>query len=220
MEGENNRWLPAVVAVGVIAAAIPNFIFPSPLQLHLEGNMRGWIGLAVWAPAVLAGLAFFQGVELSERVREPSDSPWAHVMRLGAVMGWIVFLAVHFEPWWTQMGDLRPVDELQKALPLHAGLGALQVLFWQGIYQAGLAKAWTPAARMLGLAVLNAAVAAPFLMHASSMMDPMTHVVVPLVIWHVLLGVIAETGLSLRALMAFGAIFGGTWVWFQQALLI
>lgn len=220
METTESRTLPAVVLVGILAAMAPHFFFASPLQLHLDGNMKGWLGIAVWAPAVLAGLAFFNGVEFSGRVSEPRLSPWRPFFLVMIPVVWVTFLGVLYADWWTNMGSMRPWGELQKVLPLHAGLAALQVLFWQGIVQERLGRSWPAAVRVGVVAALNVAVVAPFALHPAGMVDAVTHVIVPVGLGQFLIAFWAELGLRHRSTMIVAAAFGGAWIWFQQALLL
>lgn len=220
MESTESRYLPAVVLVGVLAAMAPHFFFGSPLQLHLEGNMKAWLGIAVWAPAVLAGLAFFNGVEFSGRVAEPRLSPWRPFFLVMIPVVWVTFLGVTYADWWTDMGSMRPWNELQKVLPMHAGLAALQVLFWQGIVQERLGRSWPAAVRVGVVTALNVAVVAPFVLNPSTMVDPVQHVIVPVAIGQLLIAILAELGLQHRTTMIVASAFGGAWIWFQQALLL
>lgn len=214
------RLTKPLAAIGLIAAAAPHFFFASPLQLHLEGNMKGWLGLIVWAPAILAGIAFFLGVEFSGRVRPVKDQKLTNAALVLTPLVWVIFLALWFEPWWTQMQGLRPMEELQKVLPLQAGLAALQVLFWQGIVQSHISSKVGPTGRVLIVVGLNVAITLPFLMHPSALIHPWAHVILPTAVSSLLIAVIAETGVQHRTTMLIAAIFGGAWIWFQQALLL
>ncbi len=215
-----NRLTKPLVAIGLIAAAAPHFFFASPLQLHLEGNMKGWLGLIVWAPAILAGIAFFLGVEFSGRVRPVKDVKVTNASLVLAPLVWLIFLALWFEPWWTQMQGLRPMEELQKVLPLQAGLAALQVLFWQGIVQSKINEQVGPTGRVLIVVGLNVAIALPFVLHPSALIHPWVDVIVPTLVWSLLIAVVAETGAQHRTTMIVAAFFGGAFIWFQQALLL
>ncbi len=209
-----------LVAIALIAAAAPHFFFASPMQLHLEGNMKGWLGLIIWAPAILAGIAFFLGVEFSGRVREVKNQQLANATLVLVPLAWIIFLALWFESWWTQMQGLRPMAELQKVLPLQAGLAALQVLFWQGIVQSHISPKVGPTGRVLIVVGLHVAITIPFVLHPSALVHPWADVIFPTAVWSLLIALVAETGVPHRTTMAVAAIFGAAWVWFQQALLL
>lgn len=219
-ESLNNRFTKPLAWLAMIAATAPHFFFASPLQLHLEGNMKGWLGLAVWEPAVLAGVAFFVGVDLSGRVTDVKNTLIKNAALVVGPLVWVLFLALWFEPWWTNMGSMRPVGELQKVLPLHAVLAAMQVLFWQGVVQGALLNKMTPVLRVAGVVVLSTLVSLPFVHHPSSLIQPWTMVILPRALWQLIIALIAETGAPHRATMAVALVFGGAWVWFQQALLL
>ncbi|MEZ4461012.1 MAG: hypothetical protein R3E66_15055 [bacterium] len=216
----DTRWTKPLAWIALAAAAVPHIFFASPLQLHLEGNMKGWLGLAVWEPAILAGVAFFVGVEFSGRVTPVKNPMHKNAALVIAPLLWILFLALRFEPWWTNMGTMRPTAELQKVLPLHAALGAMQVLFWQGVMQGGLLVNKGVVGRVGGVVTLSTAVSLPYVLHGSSLIEPWTMVILPLALWQLLIALVAETGASYRVMMVVGALFGAAWVWFQQSLLI
>ncbi len=209
-------WMWAILAV--VGASIPHFFFASPLELHLQHNFRGWIGIAVWAPAILGGMGFMLGADFDDRIERPPN--WFMASGMAAAFAPILygmFIFLLFPHLSSDMGDTRPWDELKKALPLYAGIGALQVPFWQGIIQQKLTSEWHPAARIAVLIVLEVLIFLPFIR--------MTNIVDTGFIY-VQAGAAGfaaaayETGLSVKMMMLVRAIMGLAFVWFQQALFL
>lgn len=209
-------WLWTILAV--VGASIPHFFFPTPLELHLQHNFRGWIGIAVWAPAILGGMGFMLGADFDDRIERPPS--WFMASGLAAAFTPILFGAfifMLFPHLSTDMAENRPWDELQKALPLYAGIGALQVPFWQGIIQQKLTSKWHPAARIALLIAAEVLIFLPFIR--------MTNIVDTgfLFVQAAAAGFAAaayETGLSVKMMMIVRALMGLAFVWFQQALFL
>lgn len=215
--------LPWVVTfVAVLAAAAPHFFFAPPLQLHMDGQLQAWLGIAIWAPAILAGVGFFFGVEFGRR----GDGPYASTppatrtaVLLLALLGYLLLAAVLHEPRWTGMQALRPWGELRAALPLFAALGALRAIFWQGFVQDRVLGQHSVGARSAALLAMEVAVAAPFLLSGEPAI--VAAGLLPLVAAEALAAALAfELGFTVRGVMAVRAAIGAAFVWFQQALLL
>lgn len=213
-------WL--ITAVAVIAASAPHAFFAPPLQLHMEGQMQAWLGIAVWAPAILAGVAFFFGVEFGGRNEERATSvlpPTRAAVLVLAVLGYVMAAAVLHIDRWTGMATMRPWDELQVVLPLFVVLGALRALFFQGFVQQRVLAALPSASRVAVLCGLELLIALPFL--ASGNTSQVALGLLPLVLTDALLGAIThEIGYPVRIAMLVRAFAGGAFIWFQQAMLL
>ncbi len=213
------RW---ITAIAILAAAAPHAFFAPPLQLHMEGQLQAWLGIAVWAPAILAGVAFFFGVEFGSRndARAESVDP---ATRSGAVIGaMIAFLvlaaALHVDRF-SDMGTMRPWAELKTALPLFAGLGVLRAVFWQGFVQNVVLRDTSTGLRVTLLAVLELLVVVPFL--ASGNTSAVASGLLPLVAGEALLAALShELGYSVRVTLLVRAAAGLAFIWFQQATLL
>jgi hypothetical protein len=202
----------------IVAAAAPHAFFAPPLQLHMAGEMQQWLGLAVWTPAILAGVAFFFGVEFTarfERDKIPGNAAVAIVLVL--LIAHMLFLASVFEKLWTDMGSLTPWGELAKAMPLFAVLGAMQALFFQGFVQRRVLENVVPRLRVPIVALLGATVFVPYMATAPAAAP----LLLTVYFFEGLLVALAfEGGFPVWAAMILRAVCGAAFVWFQQAMLL
>lgn len=210
-----------VTAVAVIVAAAPHVFFAPPLQLHMEGQMQAWLGIAVWAPAILAGVGFFFGVEFGSRDdrRDGMDPAVRAAVLVVAVLAYVMLAAVLHVDRWTDMAAMRPWGHLQTALPLFAGLGVLRAVFWQGFVQHKVLTNMASGARVAALCGLELVVAAPYLMSGDT--TAVATGLLPLVAAEAMLGATAhELGYPVRVSILVRAIAGASFIWLQQALLL
>lgn len=219
--GPSTNTLVIITVVAVLAAAAPHFFFAPPLQLHMEGQMQAWLGIAVWPSAILAAVGFFFGVEFGDRyeVSDIIEPPTRAAILVGALVGVLMLTASLDTSRWTGMDTMRPWEELQTVLPLFAGLGALRAIFWQGFVQHRALRGDGRVGRVLSIIILEMVVVLPFCFSA----DPQTVLtgLVPLVLAEALLGVTShEVGAPLRVTLLLRAVAAVAFVWFQQALLL
>jgi hypothetical protein len=211
-----------VTAIAVIAAAAPHAFFAPPLQLHMEGQMQAWLGIAVWAPAILSGVAFFFGVGFGRRNDALDDqlTPETRTVLLVAlILAFVVATAGMYELLWVEMEAMRPWAELKTVLPLFAALGLMRGVFWQGFAQDRVMSKMPAARRVLALVVLEVAVVLPFVVQGKT--DSVLFNMVPIVALEALVAAVAyEAGFRVRSVMALRAVCGLALVWFQQAMLL
>lgn len=207
-----------IVLVAVIAAATPHAFFAPPLQLHMSGQMQAWLGIAVWAPAILAGVAFFFGVEFREHLprRLPETVRTAGVMLVPILFA--IYMAARFDELFSGMAGMRPWDELSTLLPVYAVIGALHALFWQGFVQHRVLPDAGPAARIAIVTLLNVAVFAPFAIQGDATV--VTGLLPTVAVESILITGLFETGVSVRSCMIARALCGAAFIWFQQAMLL
>jgi hypothetical protein len=211
-------WL--IVIVAIVAAALPHAFFPTPLQLHMVGDLQAWLGIAVWAPAILAGVAFFFGVEFGAHVEPPrlSREGRAAAVVLAPIV-FSIYMAARFEPMFSNMAEMRPWDQLTTAIPLYAVAGGLHALFWQGYVQ-DRAMANAPAAlRVVAVTLLNLLVFAPFVIEGE-MSAAVGELLPTVALESILVAAVFETGASVRSCMIARALCGVAFIWFQQATLL
>ena len=212
----STAWFIAIA--GTMIAAGPHAVFPPPLELHMAGDMQGWLGISVWAPAILAGIAFFFGVEFGARIDRDRIAPsTAAAATIGIILAQIVYFAMLFEQGWTDMGPLTPWGELERALPLYAALGALQTLFWQGYVQHRAATHLATGPRVAAVAALNTAIYLPFFLTAP---DAAPMLLAALGVEAVLAATVFELGVPVWATAIVRAIGAAGFIWFQQATLL
>ncbi len=203
------------IAVGAMLIALaPHAFFPTPFELHMAGEFPRFYGMAIWPAAFLAGVAFFFGTGPARPA--PTSADRAAIAMVVATLGIAVAFAIGFEPFWTQMGSLRPTDELMRVTPLYMGLGALAAVFWQGYVQSYLLRSAAVPVAVLACTVLPVVIVLPFFFHGD-----------PSVVARVAAGTV---GASLLPALAHGLGFGlrgavlaalPAWfmfVWFQQAV--
>lgn len=217
---KSTAWI--ITAIAIIVAAAPHAFFAPPLQLHMEGQMQAWLGIAVWAPAILAGVAFFFGVEFGARDEERTsaiDPNLRATALIGATIAYLVFAAGLHADRWTGMAGMRPWDELSTLLPLFALLGALRGLFFQGFVQDRVMSDSPSGGRVAMVIVLELMIVAPFLVSADA--ATIAAGLMPLVAAEALLGAISfEVGYPVRIAMLVRAIAGVAFIWFQQVTLL
>ena len=218
---KRDRELAGMIGVAaIVVAAAPHAFFRPPLQLHASGEFDGFFGIAAWAPAILAGVAFFFGVEFSSR-REDAP-PLSGAARGTIVMVSLVVLAVVlaqvFEQKWVDMAGLRPWGELRVALPMYAGLFALQSLFWQGYVQHRALSGLGRGVRLIATALAPALVLLPFLLNAEA--QAVLTLIAVTTLGHAAVAALFEAGFAVRACMAVAAVYGAMFIWFQQAVLL
>ena len=212
-----------IAAMGaIVAAGAPHAFFLPPTLLHHLGQMQAWLGIAVWAPAILAGVAFFFGAEFSSRddTLDGSITPEARAMVVLGLMLVALMLTAHLcGPWWTYQ-FVSPWEELRLALPMFAALGALRAVFWQGWVQQFLLRGRTKVARLALPIVGELAVVAPFFVPAqeASRVDYL-HVLVPIALAEAVVGAVSHhVGCRVRTTMLARATLAAGAVWFQQSL--
>lgn len=218
---DSERKLGAMITVAaIVVAAAPHAFFRPPLQLHASGEFDGFYGIAAWAPAILAGVAFFFGVEFGARRRDAK--PMSGAARGTLVTVLLVMLAVVlaqvFEPKWVEMSGLRPWDELRVALPMYAGLFALQSLFWQGYVQHRTLSGLGRGPRLVAATLLPALVLMPFMLNAPT--PSVLTLIGVTTLGHAATAALFEAGFAVRACMAVAAVYGAMFIWFQQAVLL
>lgn len=217
--GETGVHTPWLVVIGsLIVAMSPAFFFANPLQLHMEGNSQSYWGIAVFASAILAGFAFFRDADFS----------WSRPRRFGvevlavffivSLVAMQVSLAVIFERWSSDMVGMRPVEELQKNIPLWAGCGFVAGLFWQGIFQRNFSPDTSAFVRVLLTAIAGVAVWAPFAINGGD--NVVSHLLPSLAIGYALVAILNELGTPVWATMFWHGTFFAGLVWFRQALLL
>lgn len=214
------RILKIAALVAVLAAAAPHFFFEPSLILHMRGEMDAWIGIAVWAPAILASVAFFFGVEFGARkeLTRPIDPmKRAFIVLVAALVGIVICAAATTERW-SGMSDLMPPD-LHLALGLFSALGVLRALFYQGFLQHRVLTSFAPGARVAVLLAAELLVVLPFALQANP-----HDAVGMLLLFGAVEGLVAalayEVGYSVRVAIALRALYGFAFVWFQQAYLL
>lgn len=210
-----------IVAVALATAAAPHFFFPPPLQLHAQGLHEGWLGISVWAPAILAGVAFFFGVEFSTRNEEAAER-FEPATRVGVstifVIFYFILVTAIYPDGAADMSGMRPWDELKIAIPLYAALRALETLFWQGFVQQRALANVSRWPRALTVAAFGAAIYLPF---ALAVEIPVLTGLIALLFAESLIAALAfELGFRVRAVMLIRAVCGAAFIWFQQATLL
>lgn len=216
----SSRLLWVITILATIVAAAPHMFFPPPLELHMAGDMQAWLGISIWAPAILAGVAFFFGVEFGTKIdpEKPDIFPVNVVVAVLSLILYLSYLAEMYELSWTQMEAMRPWTELQTALPMYAVLGALLALFWQGFVQHRVMSAMSRGWRIALVTALSAAVYLPFL--ATGQHDDNGLFFSAMAIEGFIAACVFETGIPTWGIMLLRAAFGIAFIWFQQALLL
>ncbi len=207
-----------VAAAAIIAAMVPHFFFTTPLELHMLGNMKEWLAIAIWAPAMLAGAGFFDAGEFSDSFDRPQ---WESLRRIALVMAPFVFMLIvgmQYKPLWTDM-PRRPWDELAQAVPLYGGMWALTAVYWQGLVQHRLLADKSAALRIATIVVGHLVILAPFVLH-TGLEVALTGYLLSSVVAALLAAGLFELGASVRAIMVVNGLMGMTYVFLQQAKLL
>lgn len=218
-EPTNSKMQALIVLAAMVVAAAPHAFFAPPLQLHMEGALDGFYGISSWAPAILGGLAFFFGVEFGAKRADAGLSVAARGTLLAVLLVVLAIVTAEvFESKWVQMAGLRPWEELRVALPMYAGLFALQSLFWQGFVQHRAAAPLSPALRVVVATLLPALLYLPFLLHGTT--DAVLALTAVAALSHLAAALLYEAGFAVRACMAASALYGLMFIWFQQAMFL
>ena len=220
LTASQKRNLGIFVAVTLIAAALPHYYFTPPLALHLAGDFKGWLGIAVWAPAILAGMAFLIGVGFGEKL-EPAGWNIPPALRPAIyVLAPVLYAVVIVGLYPNLSNDLpyTPWNELAQALPLHAAMAGLQVTFWQGLLQKRLMDRQSPELRVSIITMLSVAIWIPFA-HLTSW-DILGYAIIAIGVEAFLTAIIFEIGATVGMTMIIRAVLGLVYVWFQQATFL
>lgn len=208
-------WLPYLCVVAIIAAAAPNYFFTTPFRLHIDGLSKGFYGLSIWGPSILAAAAFFSGVDYFDRLRPKQKS--LDAMTIIAPLLWFVFVATWFPGYWTNI-TTPPWDVLIKVMPLYAGLFAIQVLFFQGLLQQKILGHRHRYLRAFVPGLVAAAIWLPCVRHMVDMETSFYEFLLPAFVHQSILSGMTESGATNLRVMIVAAIMGAAWVWFQQGI--
>ena len=217
-ETDNDTRTTAIAAsVGILVAALPHAFFPPPLHLHMIGHVDGFYGIAVWAPAILAGVAFFFGVEFG--AHRPPDEVRATPERRAAILAvacvvYVVALAEAFG-----LYDLAPAQtpaDLPLVMAMYAGLWAIESLFWQGVLQHHVLARRSSGARVLAVTVLPVLVLAPFAISGEAVGAMLFAVALA----RYIAALAFELGSRVLSCMLLSAALGALFIWFQQVMLL
>lgn len=216
--GPSPKALWAIALLAIVAAAAPHFFFPPPLRLHMQSVMQGYFGIAVWAPAILASVAFFVGTDLGTRLPSSHDPTLRTVALVLAPIAYAVALAAVLERYWSDMETMRPWGELLTALPMFAALHGLLAIFWQGLVQRRLLIDWPRPARWLTVVALELCIWAPFLVQAPQ--DFLGRLLPAMGLQAAIAAGLYEAGAPTWAAVLVRAIMGLAFVWFQQVMFL
>lgn len=209
-------WILAGIAI--VAAAVPHYFFPTPLELVMLSNEKGWLGITVWAPAILGGMGFFLGAEFSAKFeRRPKYFLYSGLAAAFAplVLGMVIFGLYPYLS--TDMAGRHPWNDLKVAIPLTAAVFALQAPFWQGIVQSQIMADWKPVARVATIVVLAVMIWLPFL-HLNGLTD--THFLFIQAAEALLAALVFELGATVGLTALARGLMGVSYVWFHQAVFL
>lgn len=214
-KSEKPAWLVPLAVVAIVAAAAPNYFFTTPFRLYIDGTMKGFYGLSIWAPTILAAAAFFAGTDYFDRL-VPAKPSLNAITVIGTLM-WVVFVSQWFPGYWTNI-SAPPWDELIKVMPLYAGLFAIQSLFYQGFLQQTILGEKHRYIRVFGPALTAVAIWLPCARHMVDMDTSFNEFLLPAFVLQSLLSGMTEAGATNARVMAVAAVMGAAWVWFQQGI--
>lgn len=209
------QWAVALGAVAVAAA--PHAFFPPPLHLHMRGHLDGFYGISLWAPAILAGVAFFFGVEMGARCdvdKERWPSGTRATFLVIAFIVYIVALAASFEFYELVPRDVSPT--LGFTMLMYGGLWALESIFWQGFLQHRVSTELPSWRRILNGTVLPVLIVLPFGLSDA----PVGGMILASALSHFIAATSFELGYRVLVCMAIHGALGVLFIWFQQVLLL
>lgn len=207
---------PALVAaVAVLAATIPHAFLDHPLAMVGQSEPQVWIGMAIWAPALLAAAAIFFGGELNHRAARPwiESADWRAAVAIALPVAVFVVLSalradeVRIWGWDT---------ELALALAVFMAAYALSALFWQGLVQPEALAGWPSAIRPVVVTAASLLIWAPFYLQDFS--DRLGDALIAHGTIGLALAVAFECGISTIGCVLLALFCGGALVWTNQLI--
>lgn len=208
-------WVAPLALAAVIAAAIPNYFFTTPFRLYTEGTMKGFYGLSIWAPALLAAAAFFAGVDYFDRQAPARRS--LDAATIFAPLLWILFVSQWFPGQW-QTITMPNWDMLLKAMPLYGALFAMQVLFFQGMLQQYVLGTKHRFFRAFLPGIVAGLILLPCARHMVDFQTAFQEFLLPAFVHQSILSGLIESGATLLRVMGVAFVMGVAWIYFQQGI--
>jgi hypothetical protein len=208
--------LALLTAVAIAIAAAAHFFLNYPTDFIAEGQRRAWLGLTIWAPALLAAFALFMEVSLTERNRPPINpihAAAAAVLVTLAAASALIGLHIETDYW-------RPVTwakSVATAAALYVTVFALGTLFWQGIVQKRLLATLPAPTRPLLTAALGLLLWLPFAPR-TGWDTALTTYLLDYTILYLALAILFELGLQLRWVIAASTLIALAYTWGHQGI--